>query len=408
MELSPVAVFVDLAFLAIIALYAVYGWHNGLRRGRATLLGGTLGVVVAYFVTAAFAPLSPNIVVTSIAATLTCVLAVTGGHLVGQSLGRLGSRHAENSAGAQAEPRGAPVAASRASARLDRAIGSAGFALVGVLLSAMVVLASSHVGISVASQSLAIRLTHVIVPSVISDSYSAMRNTSRQGNLVRLTATETTTPDAASASPLGHDAANGLAPAIVRISGTAWQCGQGLWGTGIVIAPERVLTNAHVVAGTNEVIVESRGGPFVKGDIVYFDPRHDLAIIAVAGLTAPPITFNDSHVLDDGAVIAGFPHGGSFATSSAIVTDRRAAETTDIYGHGRVRIDYWTIHGTVLPGSSGSPLITSKGEVAGIVFAGAEESETTGFALTLDLVEPLVQRAAGYIIKVEPGPCIAR
>lgn len=406
MQPSLIAVVVDLVFLAFLGLCAVLGWRSGFGRSRAALIGCFLGLVVAYVVTAGLAALSADSITTSVVGALACLLFAAGGYLAGTSVARIRSTRAGRSALTSTPSNHQPISATTAPTPLDRVAGTLAFTIVGLLVSAMIVLASSHVGTSVATQSFAIRITHAIVPSAISDTYAAMRNTHRDANLVRLSATHTAVVSTTSAAPFDLDAANGIAPAIVRISGTAWQCGQGLWGTGIIVAPERVLTNAHVVAGTNEVIVEAQGGPLIRGDIVYFDAQHDLAVIAVAGLSAPPIEFDDSHALEHGAMIAGFPYGGAFSTSSAVVTEHRSAESTDIYGHGHVRLDYWTILGGVPPGVSGGPLITSTGEVAGLVFASSETSREIGFALTLEHLLPVIERAAGYIIKVEAGPCL--
>ena len=72
---------------------------------------------------------------------------------------------------------------------------------------------------------------------------------------------------------------------VVRISGTAYACGQNQSGTGFVVAPERVVTNAHVVAGVDRPVIEAPNGQAIDGFVVYFDDDDDLAIVAVPGLT---------------------------------------------------------------------------------------------------------------------------
>ena len=81
-------------------------------------------------------------------------------------------------------------------------------------------------------------------------------------------------------------ALNRAAGSVLKIAGTAFQCGQNQTGTGFVVSPGRVVTNAHVVAGVSQPVVEVPGGGAMPGRVVYFDSQHDLAVLAVDGL--PP------------------------------------------------------------------------------------------------------------------------
>src|SRR4029078_13386929 len=92
-------------------------------------------------------------------------------------------------------------------------------------------------------------------------------------------------PDTSTDTPaLNRDAAS-----VRKIAGTAYQCGQNQTGTGFVVAPGRVVTNAHVVAGVDEPVVETPGGRALPGRVVYFDSQHDLAVVAVDGLPSEPL-----------------------------------------------------------------------------------------------------------------------
>src|SRR5690606_29898211 len=76
-----------------------------------------------------------------------------------------------------------------------------------------------------------------------------------------------------------------LQTSVLRINGVAPSCQKALEGSGFVVAPERVMTNAHVVAGTAAVTVDTESGP-LEATVVLFDPEVDVAILAVPGLTA--------------------------------------------------------------------------------------------------------------------------
>ena len=83
----------------------------------------------------------------------------------------------------------------------------------------------------------------------------------------------------------------GAAGSIVKITGVAESCNRGQEGSGWVVAPERVVTNAHVVAGVSSEHVRIRGtGRSYDARVVVFDPRRDLAVLSVPGLPAPALT----------------------------------------------------------------------------------------------------------------------
>src|SRR5690606_33647537 len=108
------------------------------------------------------------------------------------------------------------------------------------------------------------------------------------------------------------------ARSVARISGTAFACGQNQSGSGFVVAPERVVTNAHVVAGVDSPVVELPDGQALDARVVWFDPDADVAILAVPGLEAHPLPLADMGIGDEG-VVDGYPHGGPFSSTPAEV-----------------------------------------------------------------------------------------
>jgi len=110
---------------------------------------------------------------------------------------------------------------------------------------------------------------------------------------------------------------------VVKVTGIAAECRRGQEGSGFVVAPERVLTNAHVVSGLGEVTVQVRGaGPGLRGSVVHFDPARDLAVIAVPRLTAPALQLGAELGRSDDAVIAGFPLDGPLRVDEARECDQ--------------------------------------------------------------------------------------
>ncbi|SMD21317.1 MarP family serine protease [Lentzea albidocapillata] len=188
--------------------------------------------------------------------------------------------------------------------------------------------------------------------------------------------------------------ANRLKASVLKVRGRAPSCSRALEGTGFVIAPERVMTNAHVVAGTNEVTVEVGRGQF-DATVVSYDPRTDIAVLAVPDLEATPLQFRSDEVQpgEDGIVL-GYPLDGPYKASPARVRERiPLLRGPDIYDAQTVTRDVYTVRAEVRSGNSGGPLVDPNGRVMGVVFGAAVDDPETGFVLTAQQVQPMVQKA---------------
>jgi len=213
------------------------------------------------------------------------------------------------------------------------------------------------------------------------------------------------TPDGGLASGAGVARAAG---SIVKITGSAASCNRDLEGSGWVVGSERVVTNAHVVAGTTSERVRIQGtGRSYVARVVVFDPQRDLAILSVPGLPAPASTQGPALKRAAGAVVAGFPLDGPYRLDAARVRDVLRATGADIYGNpGAVR-EVYSLYARVQPGNSGGPLLSPSGEVVGIVFAKSLDDDNTGYALTLAEARPVLDAAGGAFSPVSTGGCAA-
>ena len=193
---------------------------------------------------------------------------------------------------------------------------------------------------------------------------------------------------------------------IVKVTTEAAQCQRGQEGTGWVVTPGKIITNAHVVAGADEVHVEG-GDQELRGRVVVFDPERDLAVISVPGLALPPLQLGGDLKRGDSAAVPGFPLDGPYRVSSARVRAMLDARGLDIYGHDRVVREIYSLATMVQPGNSGGPLLDTKGRVSGVVFAKSLEDDSTGYALTLNEAKPVLDRAASANSEVSTGACVA-
>ncbi|QLY31367.1 MarP family serine protease [Nocardia huaxiensis] len=197
-----------------------------------------------------------------------------------------------------------------------------------------------------------------------------------------------------------------LQHSVLRIRGVAPSCQRQLEGSGFVVAPERVMTNAHVVAGTTSVAVDIAGGS-LPATVVLFDPSKDVAILAVPGLDVPTVPLAPEPAEPGtSSIVLGYPGGGRYTASAARVRETLELKGPNIYRDDNVEREVYTLRGTVRAGNSGGPLVDTDGRVLGVVFGAAVTDDDTGYVLTLDEVRPEVNAAPNVSAPVETGSCV--
>ena len=195
---------------------------------------------------------------------------------------------------------------------------------------------------------------------------------------------------------------------VVKITGLSDRCHRGQEGSGWVVAPGKVMTNAHVVAGMGKVAVQVRGvGRSYTGHAIVFDPRRDLAVLSVPGLTAAPLKRAADLNRSDDAVVAGFPLDGPLRLEPARIRGVLLARGSDIRGKGGVNREVYSLAAVVQPGNSGGPLLNRSGGVVGTVFARSVEDTNTGYALTMRESAPVIEAADSTDSPVSTGACVS-
>jgi S1-C subfamily serine protease len=171
-------------------------------------------------------------------------------------------------------------------------------------------------------------------------------------------------------------------PEVVKIVGVADSCSRRLEGSGFIYAADHVMTNAHVVAGVASPSVETTDGDIHHATVVLYDPKRDVAILDVPGLSGTPLQFAKPLGRGHSAIVVGYPEDGPFTAVPARVRMVQDARGPDIYEDAQVTREIYALYATVRPGNSGGPLLTTRGQVAGVVFAAAVDHPNTGYALT--------------------------
>ena len=218
----------------------------------------------------------------------------------------------------------------------------------------------------------------------------------------------TTTAPASSASTAAPStpAASSASAAVVRLTGTAAQCSQVQSGSGVAVAPDRVLTNAHVVLGVDAPTVTDRARGVHAARIVHLDTAHDLAVLAVDDANLPVMPVGAELTGGASASVLGYPDGGPFASTPATVQAVGEVPLGDVLTGAASMVDVYTLAADIRHGYSGGPVVDTAGNLAGLVFARAPGSDAVGYALTADTIAPVVAAAPGMTATVPSGDCV--
>ena len=195
-------------------------------------------------------------------------------------------------------------------------------------------------------------------------------------------------------------------PSVLKIRAIAPSCQKVLEGSGFVLSPDRVMTNAHVVAGANSVTVEASGNPY-DATVVSYDPSVDIAILSVPNLPPGPLAFANTPVTSGTeAIVMGYPGGGGFVATPARIRELIELSGPDIYRNATVNREVYTVRASVEQGNSGGPLIDLNGQVLGVVFGAAVDDNDTGFVLTAKEVAAQLAQI-GDTAPVATGECVS-
>ena len=217
-----------------------------------------------------------------------------------------------------------------------------------------------------------------------------------------------TTAPASSASTAAPStpAASSASAAVVRLTGTAAQCNQVQSGSGVAVAPDRVLTNAHVVLGVDAPTVTDRARGVHAARIVHLDTAHDLAVLAVDDADLPVMPVGAELTGGASASVLGYPDGGPFASTPATVQAVGEVPLGDVLTGAASMVDVYTLAADIRHGYSGGPVVDTAGNLAGLVFARAPGSDAVGYALTADTIAPVVAAAPEMTATVPSGDCV--
>src|ERR671914_1346463 len=251
-------------------------------------------------------------------------------------------------------------------------------------------------------------VTIAVLSGILSGALSAVAIT----NLLRPVATpagETTDTEGTTVSDVRIDessavitAAESVSPAVVTIQSTTGGLFGSQSGTGsgfIYDADGWILTNEHVVADAQDLVVRLNNGVELPAEFYDSDPlaTSDLAIIKVDATDLPVAPIGSSADLEPGqlAIAIGSPleYENTITTGVVSALGRRVVAGSPTGSQADELRNLIQTDAAINPGNSGGPLVNSAGQVIGINTAVSTEAQGLGFAIPIDIAKPIMEQA---------------
>jgi len=377
---------VDWLLIGALAIFAWAGWRQGFVAGVLSFAGFLGGGVAALL-------WLPNLIKSFVTdqsiSVIVLGVAVLASAILGQVLfSILGRRLRENLTW-------------RPVKFVDSFAGSAlnvlAFALVGWVIASVLVFMPSNSIAGQIGQSQVLSTLDAIVPNQARTLFKNVSTLVGQTGIPRIVTGFGQEPSSQVAEPeagISRDVFPVIETFTVRLTGDAQECNQSVSGSGFYFAPGRLLTNAHVVAGVQELQVRLTGlETSVPGQVIYFDPQKDVAVIATKERDTRVALFARGKAeIGDNSAVAGYPGGGDLTVTPARISGILTARGENIYGDIGVERAVYSLRSNVIPGNSGGPLVNGDGQILGLVFGSNTDSDI-GYALTNSELQDAVKFA---------------
>ncbi len=175
-------------------------------------------------------------------------------------------------------------------------------------------------------------------------------------------------------------------------------------GSGFVFdASGLILTNHHVIEGSDQITVTFKDGSELAGTVIASDSTHDLAVVKVDPTTPlPTIPIGDASALKVGQqVIAIGSPLGTFTESVTSGILSATGRTIEVGSPNSRQTSTMTgllqTDASINPGNSGGPLLDNSGAVIGVNSAAAQSAQGIGFAVPIDVAADIMAQARAKV-----------
>jgi len=173
-------------------------------------------------------------------------------------------------------------------------------------------------------------------------------------------------------------------------------------GSGVIINQHGyILTNNHVIAGADEILIALKNGSVKKAQIIGTDPETDLAVLKIQGDNLPAITLGKDKASRVGDVVLAI--GNPFGVGQTVTSGIVSATGRDMLGINTFE-NFIQTDAAINPGNSGGALINPYGELIGIntaIFSRSGGSQGIGFAIPVSLAKNVMQQIIehGHVVR---------
>lgn len=159
-------------------------------------------------------------------------------------------------------------------------------------------------------------------------------------------------------------------------------------GSGFILTQDgRLMTNAHVVAGSDTVKVTLKDGRVMTGKVLGVDPVTDVAVVKIDASNLPTVAIGraDNLIAGEWAIAIGNPLGLDNTVTLGIISG--TGRSSSQVGVPDKRVSFIQTDAAINPGNSGGPLLNARGEVIGINTAIRADAQGLGFAIPIDTAQ---------------------
>lgn len=385
----------DFVIFIVLALYFLVGIRRGFFISLGTLGGFVLGAVAAFYLT----PWVIENVSTGwyiIAALFTVMFCLLIGQWVGYIVGSLLRRASDAT----------PL---RGFERLAGGVLNILVCLLLLVVGSLIVRPLAIAPVSTAlSESVVMSWLHQQTPESVKNSLNQIRSQMISSGGIPEVRDILFPVQEVPQENLDNGNLQAASASVVQIFGTAQMCNYISEGSGFVAAPGYVVTNAHVVGGVSDPMVEDRDGNSYAGTVVYKDDAEDLAIIYTPDIPLPPLDLGSDVAAGTVVSFMGYPGGGPFSARPATVQGLGYTHTVNAEtGESSESRLVYQLAAQVEQGNSGGPVLDENGMVVGVIFAKATQGEI-GYAVPASVLADALAGLASYTEAVPTGDCVMR
>lgn len=381
----------------VLILFFVVYFFSGLRQGFFVALGSIAGFVLGAF---AAVYITPWVIsqVTNSWYIIAAVISVVGCIVIGQWIGFLLGRTVRN------------IFDTTRLRGIERVAG----AILKMAMVALVILALALTlrPLAIAPINLAMSDSKIVsgilkfAPQSLEDEIASIRTQVTGTGVIPEVQQRLFPTQEAPTEQLANSDLDQARQSVVQILGSAEQCGYTSEGSGFVIGTDTVVTNAHVVAGVENPVIEDADGNSYSATTVYFDATEDIAVLHVANLPVSALNIGGTMPAGSDVVFMGYPKGGPFQSRPATVQGLGYTQTIDAEtGSANPSRLVYQLAAQVEQGNSGGPVLDEHGNVVGIIFAKATEGQV-GYAIPASVLEDALAQNGGSTSTVDTGQCV--